>query len=410
MSNSDVLFDAFKGFNERDIVLNDFDPDNAAIAFQNSNGESTLTIAAGSGSNRQEIRISGTDFVVNSQRELVSGTVEEVVLLNSDGGFGRAWRAKRVEVDAGEVYNAILSRSVVDDGRLIEDIFSGNDRFRLSNDRDVVSGFDGRDKMSGEGGNDRLSGNGGRDDIDGGRGNDTIFGGAGSDDLDGGRGNDRVEGGSGGDTILGDDGRDDLRGDDGKDTIRGGSGDDEARGGDDNDNIRGNGGDDTLRGDGGRDELRGDGGDDVLRGGDSRDELRGDSGDDRLIGGEGDDELKGGSGDDLLRGETGKDILTGGNGDDIFDFDDRSHSREGNQADDITDFERGEDVIDLEDLFQGTLNFIGQDAFDRQDGQVRIEDTGSDLTIEIDLSGNGQANMAIDVLDIGTLRAGDFLL
>ncbi|MEO1200963.1 MAG: calcium-binding protein [Pseudomonadota bacterium] len=188
------------------------------------------------------------------------------------------------------------------------------------------------------------------------------------------------------------------------------SGDDRIILSDDNDRMRGFDGDDRMFGNGGRDDLRGDDGDDVLRGGNGKDDLFGNNGNDVIRGDGGNDDLSGGRGRDVLIGGDGKDRMDGGRGNDRFEFNDRDDSGRGNNADRIRDFERGDDEIDLRDLVGGKLDFIRNDDFDGSGRQVRIEDNGRNVTVEIDLNGNGRPNMEIDVLDVGTLGKADFLL
>ncbi|MEO1198004.1 MAG: hypothetical protein AAFX39_02040, partial [Pseudomonadota bacterium] len=163
----------------------------------------------------------------------------------------------------------------------------------------------------------------------------------------------------------------------------------------------------------GNDTIRGGDGGDRLDGQSGRDTLRGNDGGDTLRGGNGADELTGGSGNDTLRGEKGKDTLTGGSGKDTFDFNARSDSgTTGSSRDDITDFSRGEDdVIDLRDLVSGRLDFRGDRNFQRNnDKQLRLEDTGRDIRVEIDFNGDRRSDFEIDVEDISRLRDSDFLL
>ncbi|MEO1197994.1 MAG: hypothetical protein AAFX39_01990 [Pseudomonadota bacterium] len=107
------------------------------------------------------------------------------------------------------------------------------------------------------------------------------------------------------------------------------------------------------------------------------------------------------------------DDMSGGSGKDTFDFNARSDSgTTGSSRDDITDFSRGaDDVIDLRDLASGKLDFRDERNFKRNnDNQLRLEDRGDDIRVEIDFNGDRRADCAIDVEDINRLKDSDFLL
>lgn len=115
-------------------------------------------------------------------------------------------------------------------------IFGGDDTFRLSDERDVVSALGGNDTVFSRAGNDRLFGNAGDDrlvssslagehaTLDGGAGKDTVSGGAGDDVVKGGKGADILSGGGGRDRVYGGAGNDILRGGEGADLLTGGRG------------------------------------------------------------------------------------------------------------------------------------------------------------------------------------------
>ena len=101
--------------------------------------------------------------------------------------------------------------------------------------------------------------------------------------------------------------------------------------------------------------------------------------------------------------------MTGGAGADTFHF----LAGPFNEApfspfagDGITDFSGsglGGDLIDLSDVFAGTLTFLGFGAFTGAAGQVRIQDfrdpgTGAGVQqVRVDLNGDTQADMGIVV-------------
>ncbi|MEM1149132.1 MAG: hypothetical protein AAGI03_01035 [Pseudomonadota bacterium] len=77
-----------------------------------------------------------------------------------------------------------------------------NNRFRGTDDADVIRGEGGNDTIEGGFGNDALDGGTGNDELVGEGGDDTLTGGLGDDTLDGGPGIDVVTGGSGADQFV----------------------------------------------------------------------------------------------------------------------------------------------------------------------------------------------------------------
>lgn len=139
---------------------------------------------------------------------------------------------------------------------------------------------------------------------------------------------------------------------------------------------------DTLTGNDNANALQGGAGDDTLVGG---------KGNDTLVGGLGNDILTGGDGDDILIGGLGNDTLTGNAGSDTFVFSETGTAN----LDTIADYTVGNDTIDLGALLDAALidaSNVGN--------YVRVQDTGPDALLQVDLDGaaNG-ANWA----DVGTL-------
>lgn len=168
----------------------------------------------------------------------------------------------------------------------------------------------------------------------------------------------------------------------------------------------------TVTGSAGNDAIKG------LRG--AANTLKGGSGDDLLRGGLLDDMLEGGSGDDKLIGGFGGDSLTGGTGADHFRFLAANHSGIGSAADRITDFEIGIDKIALRQLdsdpflpgIQG-FAFIGRQTFGASGAaELRYAKAGADLVVQLDLDGDGAADMEIFLLGLAgqALSGSDFLL
>lgn len=149
----------------------------------------------------------------------------------------------------------------------------------------------------------------------------------------------------------------------------------------------------------------------VINGGDSGDQIRGGA----LA-----DTINGGEGNDKIIGFTGADLLTGGNGADQFRYLFATDSGVGGAADHITDFLAGTDkfnfsLLDADPVASGrqALTFINTAAFSATGtAQVRYGVSGADLLVQVDLDGNGTADMEIilDTAAAQTLTSGDFIL
>lgn len=126
------------------------------------------------------------------------------------------------------------------------------------------------------------------------------------------------------------------------------------------------------------------------------------------------DRLSGRGGADDLDGGRGTDILTGGAGRDTFIFGSVSEAK----GDRITDFDRSErDQIDLSgiDADEGTrrdqaFDFIGDDGFDREAGELRVVSSDSRTVVMGDTDGDGQADFRIVLNGDVDLNSGSFLL
>jgi GH24 family phage-related lysozyme (muramidase) len=121
--------------------------------------------------------------------------------------------------------------------------------------------------------------------------------------------------------------------------------------------------------------------------------------------------LSGGAGRDILIGLGGKDTLTGGAGSDWFVF---AASKESpiNSADVITDFQRGTDKIVLNKLTSGLdAHLLDKgEAFSGEGSEIRWFASGKSTGVEIDLDGDGHADMGLTLTGKLTLSDGDFLL
>jgi Ca2+-binding RTX toxin-like protein len=183
--------------------------------------------------------------------------------------------------------------------------------------------------------------------------------------------------------------------------------------------IVGNDEDNRLWGLAGTDNLQGLAGDDTIGGGDGNDTLQGGDGDDWLRGAVGNDSLTGGGDNDTLIGATGADTLRGGTGNDRFVFVRQSDSGSTVATSDlIADFVRGQDVIDLFGIDARTTNtvpndaftFIGAAAFSNVAGQMRYSTAAGVTTLQMDVNGNGTADMILRLTGTLALTAQDFVL
>ena len=246
--------------------------------------------------------------------------------------------------------------------------------------------------------------------MSGGAGNDTLVGGAGNDVLDGGAGADRMVGGGGDDIYFVDNPSDQVV--------------EDPNGGTDTvfslisytlpDNVENL----TLIGGVKLDGI-GNALNNIMIGNTAANRLSGGAGDDTLDGGAGDDVLDGGDGNDTLIGGPGADTLTGGAGADRFVFRAGDLDADPAKTDTITDFSRNDgDKIDLTALEASNtakapkgFTFIGNAAFGKHAGELRVVTSGTLQVLYGDLDGDGVADFAINVSKgSGTLIASDFLL
>ncbi|WP_411840529.1 calcium-binding protein [Paracoccus sp. ME4] len=357
----------------------------------------------------------------------------------------------RLSLDGLSLTPAVLRRvydtpDIRDDAAFVARIFAGNDLLEVTGSS-RVSGHAGHDTIRAGDGDDTLQGGAGNDRVNAGGGDDIVYLDAGNDHLIGGPGRDvlvvrsavgmgidlaagTVQGaGLGRDTITGfeivrgNEGFDRIGGDARADTLMGMGGNDTLSGRDGNDVIRGGAGKDILQGGAGDDLLFGGDDNDILSGGGGTDDLYGDAGDDLLRAGSGRADLYGGSGaDTLLAGaDAFADNLHGGAGPDVFLFRARGPAERG-YATAIWDFRPGQDRIDISAL-DADPRHPGNDAFRflsdgvlpaRPGGQIAIRqetDVGVNHTIVlIDMDGDAEPEMIIDVLGHVTLTEQDFIL
>ena len=141
---------------------------------------------------------------------------------------------------------------------------------------------------------------------------------------------------------------------------------------------------------------------------------------DQVRGGSQVDTINGGNGNDKIMGLGGADLLTGGAGADQFRYLFTTDAGTGANADQILDFVSGTDKLDFRTLDadpftagRQALTFVGTSAFVNNGiAQVRFADLGADLRVEVDLDGNGVADMQMLLVGAGAqvLLGTDFLL
>lgn len=174
--------------------------------------------------------------------------------------------------------------------------------------------------------------------------------------------------------------------------------------------LIGLGGDNHLTGKGGNDLLTGLRGQDRLFGGSGNDRLLGRGGADDLRGGPGRDEIYGGLRGDRIEGGAGRDLLSGGHGADTFVFSNPGPSAP-SAPDLILDFTRGQDRIDLSGLIAGAAIWRGDGSFTGSGTtELRYLAEAAALRLEIDLDGNGVADVAILLQGLQRLWLGDLIL
>jgi Ca2+-binding RTX toxin-like protein len=148
--------------------------------------------------------------------------------------------------------------------------------------------------------------------------------------------------------------------------------------------------------------------------------LNGGDGFDFLRGGNLADTINGGNGNDKIEGAGGADILTGGAGVDVFRYQSANASGLGAAADQITDFVIGTDklgfaLMDADAVTPGdqAFSFLGTGAFSNTGvGQIRYQNSGANLLVQIDSDGNGVADMEVVLQGLAgqVLTTGDFNL
>ena len=319
----------------------------------------------------------------------LSGSIDTFGTVNLDSGIG-LYGISGVNVELGDLIDAVLTPSRSDDFSILSKMLNGNDTFDLSDEADLARGLNGADTMYGYAGNDKLYGGNNNDKLYGGNGNDKSYGQAGNDHLYMDAGNDTLDGGSGTDWLYVTGSANsvvNLAKTTGQNT---GYGTDiiknieNASGGTGVDKFYGTAGNNTLKGNNGNDLLYGQNGNDKLYGGSGADKVYGQAGNDSLYMDAGNDTLDGGSGTDWLyvtgsansvvnlaktTGQNtgyGTDIIknienaSGGTGVDKFYGTGGNNTLKGNNGNDVLSGKNGNDTIyggnNNDKLFGGNNN------------------------------------------------------
>jgi Ca2+-binding RTX toxin-like protein len=134
------------------------------------------------------------------------------------------------------------------------------------------------------------------------------------------------------------------------------------------------------------------------------DVIVGGTGNDKLSGGLGNDTLQGGSGTDILIGGIGADALTGGAGNDRYTYNNAGESSS-TSTDSVTDFAKNEDVVDLTSLASSNPFTGGFNGTTAKANSVWAEQSGSDVLIKADITGDTTADLVVRLLAPGFTAA-----
>jgi Ca2+-binding RTX toxin-like protein len=166
--------------------------------------------------------------------------------------------------------------------------------------------------------------------------------------------------------------------------------------------------------------INGTSGTDIMKLGNVVQTVNGGDGQDQIKGGSQVDTINGGAGIDKIMGLGGADILTGGAGNDVFRYLAQGDSGIGVGADKITDFTIGQDKLNFKDIDADAVTagdqafaFLGNAAFSSPGtGQIRYQDSGADLLVQVDVNGDGTADMEVILQGLSgqALAAGSFVL
>lgn len=139
--------------------------------------------------------------------------------------------------------------------------------------------------------------------------------------------------------------------------------------------------------------------------------LTGSSASEKIFGNAGANVLKGKGGDDTIVGGAGADTLSGNAGDDVFVFRKASHSRT-DKPDVIKGFDdNGNDIINLKDVFVGTLLYRGTAAI-ADAGEVQVVQSGAHVLVHVNVDTDLAPDMTIVLRNtsVSAMSAADFIL
>ena len=333
------------------------------------------------------------------------------------GGAGFDFAHYQNSTDGVQVRLAITTAQFVSSNQGTDTIF-GVEGVVGSNHNDRLFGNNAANYFAAEDGEDRVYGGGGNDTMDGGAGgNDFLNYYFSSDGVDFSLANQGafqfVSASQGSDyalnfeNLLGSSNADNLFGDGNANVIQGYAGSDRIEGAGGDDFLNGGGWGDTVLGGDGDDTVLGDYGDDLLGGGNDND---------NLAGGAGNDSIYGGAGVDQINGGTGADILYGGTQADTFVYTNTSQSTIANR-DIIQDFVSGVDEINLVGIDANTtvggnqaFTYIGNGAFSGIAGQLNWVNFGTTTWVQGDTNGDTVVDFSIQLNNVTSLVAGDFVL
>jgi NleD-like pathogen effector protein (putative zinc metallopeptidase)/hemolysin type calcium-binding protein len=185
------------------------------VKVKEDDGNKTVTIQAGAGSDNIQIRQGDNDTVIitnnGGQAFTLKVDAKTTIIIESGGGDD--------QVDATGTQQGAPYKLTLNGGTGDDQLFDGNSG-------DILIGGEGSDVVVGNGGDDYIDGQRGDDSLIGGDGKDVIYGGYGSDALYGDGGVDYLDAGQDDDIAFGGEGDDIVSGGRGNDALYGGKGGD----------------------------------------------------------------------------------------------------------------------------------------------------------------------------------------
>lgn len=345
----------------------------------------------------------GAGVTLDALGNITGGTARGFysAITNGSAIVAERWALENFSYGALAIAQAAATANTGDDYQILASILSGADTFNLSSFADQVRGHAGNDRIFGMGGNDTLSGDVGADRIDGGEGDDRINGGADADVMLGGAGNDTYTVDNTDDRVF--------EATTTASAIDAGGFDSVLSSVTFSLNASAGArfverltltGTEPVNGTGNAlaNSIVGNAADNILVGLDGRDSLRGGLGADRFVGGNGVDQMYAGVDTSV----------------DTFVFNAIAEMRSTAMGDNIFEFDSGEDklnfrAIDANTALEGDQNFAFSGTV-RQANSLWFEISGSTVVLYGEVTGNLQADFAIQLHGIDSLIAADFVL